>query len=95
MKIRTDYARDGHPDVLITLHESEPPTRACGYSWCEGQCGLPAAVIPDHHGEFKMYSNMTACGPVMQRWRTGVTWRGERFTIPEEFRAWLLTAYWL
>lgn len=97
VRIRTDY-RPGqsHPDVLVVLVDGEPELRFCGDSWCTGECGLPAAVladIGDGRGERKMYSSMTACGPVMQSWR--VKWTGERYVMPEKFREHLLKAYWL
>ncbi len=93
-RIRTDHSfKAHHPTITVAFREGEEPRRFCGYSWCTGSCGLPAAVLSDNgRGEFKMYSDMTACGPVMQNWR--VEWRGERFVIEEEFRETLEKMMW-
>jgi len=95
--LRTVY-RDGHglhPDVLVQFQEDQEPIRCCGDSWCAGDCGLPALVIPatDDKPEFKTYSVMTAHGPVMQRWR--LEWMGPRVEIPVEHRADFLKRIWM
>lgn len=82
-----------HLALLVAVHGAEP-VRCCGYSWCRGKCGLPAFVIPAHGDmpELKAYSNMTACGPVMQRWR--VEWQGPRVEAPSDTWEYLMGRWW-
>lgn len=96
--LRTIYRdrRPLHPDITVQFEAGQEPIRCCGASWCNGDdaCGLPALVIPatGDTPELKTYSVMTACGPVMQRWR--LEWTGHRVEIPEEHRADFCKRYW-
>lgn len=75
-----------HPVLSVVYVEGGPEIFGCGDSWCNGSgsCGLPAIVIPAKVGrrEQKMYSSMTACGPLMQNWR--VEWQGQKVEVPVE-----------
>lgn len=94
--IRTVYGREWeekfpgldrlHNVIEVTYAEGQEPQYFCGDSWCSGACKIPAAIIPavsrDERHEMKMYSSMTACGPLMQWWR--VDWQGEKVVVPSE-----------
>ncbi len=90
---RTEHPDDRplHP-VLVVIYEDGTEVRGCGDSWCTGTCGLPAVVLKIKGGEFKAYSSMTACGPVIQSWR--VTWTGERHELPPEQAVDLMRRMW-
>jgi hypothetical protein len=90
--LRTLY-ESASPILEVRWSPSDAPQRFCGDSWCTGQCGLPALVMPHIDGEWKAYSAMTACGPVMQPWR--VQWLGEKVEIPEEHREHLRRRMWI
>lgn len=87
-RIRTVRDRGSNdPHIEVTWVEAAEPVKFCGASWCSGRCGLPALVIPpcsDWPRGAKAYSDMVACGSMMQGWR--VTWTGEMVEIPEEHR---------
>lgn len=84
--VRTVRDRQGHhPDLSVQFEADKAPIMCCGDSWCGGRCGLPALVMPDEHGvELKAYSDMTACGPLMQSWR--LKWTGPKVEVPVEHR---------
>lgn len=96
--LRTDYegAIRHHPDLLVQLRPEGEPLRCCGDSWCSGTCGLPALVLnrdtTEGAREYKAYSSMTACGPVMQLWR--LKWEGPKVEIPAEFHEDFMKRMW-
>lgn len=91
--IRTDRHTFCHPKIVVRFAADEPEHELCGSSWCEGDCGLPAGVLVMPDGsERKMFSDMTAMGPLMQRFRN--EWRGPKLMIREEFRADLMERWW-
>ena len=89
-----DPAFKFHLFIEVHYSENEKTELFCGDSWCSGTCGHPAAIIPAtlEHSEFKMYSNMTACGNVMQRWR--VTWTGPKVEVPVEHHRDFMQRIW-
>ena len=62
--------RDRHPTTLLSYDEDDNAIEICGDSWCSGECGLPAAVIPGEP-ELRLFGAMTACGPVMLTAKSG------------------------
>jgi hypothetical protein len=70
-KLESGY-RGKHP----TITESTTSVVACGDSWCDGSCGLPALVLEYRGKELKAYGCMVAIGSVFQTWR--VVWKGEK-----------------
>ena len=83
-----------HPVVRVTYTEGGVPRDYCGDSWCKGNCGLPALVIPAHdkYPEMKAYSNMVAAGHFMQAWRLG--WTGAKVEVPQEHWVDFLRKWW-
>lgn len=83
-----------HHGDHLAIRTSWSDSLFCGESWCSGDCGLPALVLPATHerSERKAHSNMVAHGPVVQMWR--VPWTGARVTVPEEFREWIEGQWW-
>jgi len=88
-----------HPIVHVIDAAGAELATVCGYSWCDGSCGFPVAVMPGPRAgeELRMYGIMVACGEVMQRWRDGLgeRWSGERWEIPEALREYLMRRIWL
>lgn len=80
-----------HPTILVSI-DGGADVQCCGYSWCIGECAIPAAVITVDEREHKLYGDMVAMGPVVQRWR--VEWAGERYRIPEEHAEELCQKWW-
>lgn len=82
-RVKTFRTEGSHPDLLV-VYDDGRTVRCCGYSWCTGRCGLPAATLTfvdaGQAREYKAYSSMTACGPVIQGWR--VAWTGETHALP-------------
>lgn len=66
---------NGHP----TITEVGTGTVACGDSWCDGACGLPALAF----GELRAFGPMVALGSVFQQFRK--PWKGAivQATIPD------------
>ncbi len=67
--------RDGHP----TITESTTGVVACGDSWCDGTCGLPALVLKDNGQELRAFGSMVACGSVFQNFRH--PWNGTKIEV--------------
>lgn len=92
-RVRTERHARFHPKIVAQFAPDEPEREFCGDSWCKGDCGLPAGVLVMPDGsELKMFSDMTAMGPVMQRFRN--EWRGSKFVIRDEFREDLMEWGW-
>jgi hypothetical protein len=63
-----------------TITESTTQIVACGESWCDGRCGLPALVLQTSTGkELRAFGPMVACGPVFGRFR--IPWTGEKRAV--------------
>jgi hypothetical protein len=86
--------RPTHPTIKTNQHGDQ---LFCGYTWCRGECGLPALFMkyegPQAEGptEFRAHGSMVANGPVWQRNR----WNGERvyYTPPDAEKA--LKMWWV
>lgn len=96
--LRTVQGERLHLKLSVQFEKDGPVHTCCGDSWCVGDCGLPALVLsyydPDlkKGRELKAYSNMVACGRVMQGWRGA--WKGERVQIPAEHHADFMKRMW-
>lgn len=66
--------KGGHQGAHPTITESTTGTVACGDSWCDGRCGLPALTVQDGERELRVFGCMVAFGPVLQSFR--VPWVG-------------------
>ena len=84
-----------HTQVEVTYADDAEPVTGCGETWCRGDCGLPAIVVPadGERDETKMRSSMVAHGPVMQPWC--VAWTGTKVEVPAEHRADFLRRVWI
>lgn len=85
-----------HPTLELRMTEGfvGPLEQYCGYSWCRGECGYAALVLTDDSGmESKVYSSMTAYGPVVQPWRR--EWKGSKVELPKEFHDDFKKRYWI
>jgi hypothetical protein len=86
--------REGHLDHP-TITESTSGVVACGFSWCNGSCGLPALVLEHNGKELRAFGSMVAMGPVFQDFR--IPWRGAKvpITMGDESVDVLLKRFWM
>jgi hypothetical protein len=88
-------SREGHLDHP-TITESTTGVVACGFSWCNGSCGLPALVLlREGKSELRAFGSMVAMGPVFQEFR--IPWRGAKvsITLGDESVEVLLKRFWM
>jgi hypothetical protein len=70
---------DGSSHATIT--ESTSGTIACGSTWCDGSCGLPALVLQHNGVEFKARGQAVAVGAVFQPWPRRDMWTGAKAQV--------------
>jgi hypothetical protein len=85
----------GDPRDHPTITESTTGVVACGDSWCDGRCGLPALTLTVDDKEFRAFGAMVAFGPVFQSFR--LPWKGDKVavTLDETPTAVLLKRFWM
>lgn len=100
-KIETKWINpQDHITILVTFEPGEPTHEFCGVTYCRGECGFPAAVLPKCPGdcvERKMRSSVVACGALMGSfpWFPNDEWTGKKFVIPERYRESFMQKMWL
>lgn len=83
-----DEANDWHSWVDVSL-DGGAPTRYCGETWCDGQCGLPALTI----GDLRLVDSAVAIGHVMQPVMR--PWKGQRVEAPAAHQERLRKLLWI
>jgi hypothetical protein len=79
-KLKAGYTADQHPaDKHPTITESTSGVVACGDSWCDGRCDLPALVLSTTDEELRVFGSMVACGLVFQVFRR--SWQGKKVEV--------------
>lgn len=81
-----------HPVLFLRWEEGGPIHRYCGYTWCCGECGLPALVIEKDGRKWKAHGTMAACGPVMNTLYGG--WDGKIEHVPTEYEKEFFRKMW-
>lgn len=68
--------RAGFAGPHATITESTTGIVACGQTWCDGSCGLPALVLQHEGVEYKARGEAVAVGRVFQPWPR--SWAGSK-----------------
>jgi hypothetical protein len=84
----------GHNTLLAWWSPDDKQGPFCGETYCVGDCGLPALILPatEQCEERKARNSYGACCDVFDRRR--VTWRGANVEVPEEHRKTCASMIW-
>lgn len=91
-KLQAGHTDPGnHP----TITESTTGIVACGDSWCDGSCGLPALVMTHGRKEYRAFGAMVAMGSVFQDFRR--PWIGSKIEVTTDVESYdvLLRRFWM